>query len=262
MNSPRPSSKSRLSHTLGLAILGLASAAGSAAWDIADEPSSIGSPSPKRPRRAPTSPDETRPFRRDERSAARGSGGGLVADALSHEEVVKLHEVSVALGLGQHREALLAGMCRAFVSSIPEASSIGAQLSNDLHQCNAAGTLADGSEPLVQWLEKALSFTRHRPEAAVFRDTLLALNPRREGPATASLRRPPARASPSGYDGCRCPRSIYRSSRWGVLIIPITIAVMILFLFAEDRVIARGGYRRAALRRCRPTSRPRGASRP
>lgn len=86
-----------------------------------------------------------------------------------------IHRALVDSGLTSSRDALLAGIPRAFVSSLTTVPSAAAQALIDLGALQNAGTLRDGSRPLVTYLQAAVALAGPRREAQVFRDALRAL---------------------------------------------------------------------------------------
>ena len=86
-----------------------------------------------------------------------------------------IHRALVDSGLTSSRDALLAGIPRAFVSSLTTVPSAAAQALIDLGALQNAGMLRDGSRPLVTYLQAAVALAGPRREAQVFRDALRAL---------------------------------------------------------------------------------------
>lgn len=87
--------------------------------------------------------------------------------------VAALHEAAVQLGM--ERDALLSGIDRSVVSSIPIRQTLAAQLLTDLNELNSIGTLADGSSPLRNWLINASLLSRERQSAMIFVTSLRAV---------------------------------------------------------------------------------------
>lgn len=83
-----------------------------------------------------------------------------------------IHRALVDSGLTGSRGALLAGIPRAFASSLTIVPNENAQALVDLGALQGAGTLRDGSRPLVTYLRAAAALAGPRREAAVFRDAL------------------------------------------------------------------------------------------
>jgi Effector-associated domain 5 len=121
---------------------------------------------------------------------------------LSEEQVRQIVDAAVLAGLAQSRGALLAGVDRGLVMELPAARSGRAQLLVDLAELNRITTLADGTVPLVDWLNNAILLAGPRLGAEVFRAALEAVKseseveprlpslPRRE-PEEVSLERAP-----------------------------------------------------------------------
>ena len=86
-----------------------------------------------------------------------------------------IHRALVDSGLTGSRSALLAGIPRAFASSLTIVPNENAQALVDLGALQNAGTLRDGSRPLVTYLRAAVALAEPRREAQVFRDALRAL---------------------------------------------------------------------------------------
>lgn len=99
-----------------------------------------------------------------------------MAGPLDHQTLRKLYDAAIATGLVGSRSALLAGIHRSFVASLPVASSPSSQLQLDLNNLNVAGTLLDGSVPLRTWLSAAQMLAGPRTEAAVFASALQRLS--------------------------------------------------------------------------------------
>jgi hypothetical protein len=93
-------------------------------------------------------------------------------NALTHDEILKLHAATVSAGLVASRTALLAGIDGRVIAGLPDAGAPGQQILLDLNALNAAGTLLDGSRPLAAWLANAVALCGLRQEAAVFQAEL------------------------------------------------------------------------------------------
>lgn len=96
----------------------------------------------------------------------------------------RIHAAAMKLGLAPDRDALLVGLDSVLIGQLPRASTQTAQILTDLHALSAAGTLIDGSVPLVEWLKTAYHLTASRPEAAIFEEVLASLEaptPRQDG---------------------------------------------------------------------------------
>lgn len=91
---------------------------------------------------------------------------------LSHEMILKLQQVAIALGLAGQRNALLAGVAGGFVAGLRVAAAPAAQLMMDLGQMNTTERLVDGSVPLVTWLRNAHMLTSYAPASSVFQEAL------------------------------------------------------------------------------------------
>lgn len=94
-----------------------------------------------------------------------GARGG---NTLTFDDVIQLHETAVLLDLYRERDALLTGIDPRIIAAIPSGSSPSAQLLTDLHELNRIGAEADGDVVMRQWLENAISMTRHRVEKVTF----------------------------------------------------------------------------------------------
>ena len=91
---------------------------------------------------------------------------------LPKNKILILH--TAALSAGLDRASLLAGISYSFSQAIPTMPSPSAQLLVDLHYVNDAGSLTDGSVPLITWLETAAQLAGPRRERRVF-DAALAM---------------------------------------------------------------------------------------
>lgn len=126
-----------------------------------------------------------------------------------------LHRVGqAAIRAGLSRSALLAGINRHFVASLPYASSEASQLLGDLHELNRVGALGDGERPLAIWLHNAAVLAGPRREAAVFREALAAIGAPSPGsskalaaaaPQPAPSAGPPARPEASSQNALDSP---------------------------------------------------------
>lgn len=85
---------------------------------------------------------------------------------LPHDAIATL--LHAAIGAGLDRGALLAGINPQFTAQLPSAPSPGSQLYQDLQELNAVAQLADGCDPLKQWLRTAALLTAPRTESAIF----------------------------------------------------------------------------------------------
>ncbi len=86
-----------------------------------------------------------------------------------------IHRALVDSGLTGSRGALLAGIPRAFASSLTIVPNENAQALVDLGALQSAGTLRDGSRPLATYLQAAVALAGPHREAQVFREALRAL---------------------------------------------------------------------------------------
>lgn len=118
-----------------------------------------------------------------------------MAAILAHDILLQLQAAAVAGNLLQSRSALLVGIDRAIVDSLPISSTPGGQVLEDLDALNRVGTLVDGTTPLELWLKNAQALSRMTEESAVFAATLAALRLSSDEPASRSV--PVARASRS-----------------------------------------------------------------
>lgn len=98
-----------------------------------------------------------------------------MAGPLDEQTLRKVFDAAIATGLVSSRGALLAGIHRSFVASLPTAPTPAQQLMVDLNSLNDAGTLLDGSVPLRTWLSAAEMLAGPRTEAAVFTSALARL---------------------------------------------------------------------------------------
>src|SRR5438045_136275 len=88
---------------------------------------------------------------------------------LTHDDLLVLHGAVVEAGLADARAALLVGINRATVASLPISTSLSAQILMDLDELNRMGQLADGSVPIVAWLKNAAQILGPRAEGVVVR---------------------------------------------------------------------------------------------
>jgi Effector-associated domain 5 len=130
---------------------------------------------------------------------------------LGHDEILKLYDAAVAARLVDRRSALLEGIDPHFVATLPKSGSGAEELLQALQHMDDAGALADGSVPLVVWLDHAVRLCGGRKEAAVFQATLDRLKPREARPKAdepAGKATEGARARDRGAqreDGARAP---------------------------------------------------------
>lgn len=135
---------------------------------------------PARPAASAASPSKT--------ASAASAAGAASAAAASPRESSKpdlpladalLREVfsaALSAGLADSRSALLAGIDRSIVASLPVAPNAAAQIRTDLDELNRA-ELENGARPVRSWLHNAALLARSRVEAAVFQRALAALDP-------------------------------------------------------------------------------------
>jgi serine/threonine protein kinase len=102
---------------------------------------------------------------------AAGESGALVT-LFKHQRILELQSQTIQAGLARNRDALLAGLNKAFTASLPFAGDRSAQILEDLAAMNQTGRLPDGSLPLETWLENACALTSARTEGEVFRSAL------------------------------------------------------------------------------------------
>jgi hypothetical protein len=91
---------------------------------------------------------------------------------LNHDEILRLRAAIISARLGNSRTALLAGIDAALIASLPNASAPGDHILTDLDALNEAGTLREGSVPLVTWLSNAAALAGERTELDVFEEAL------------------------------------------------------------------------------------------
>jgi len=114
---------------------------------------------------------------------------------LRHDQILELHATVIAVGLAQHRNALLAGIDAAFMAGLSADGTLSTLILTDLAAMNAAGTLSDGSVPLLCWLQNAVALTGARPEAEIFGRALVQAQERTSrapSPAIKPLLQPTA----------------------------------------------------------------------
>src|SRR4029079_14236334 len=96
----------------------------------------------------------------------------MMAAGLSHDDLLALHGAVVSAGLADARTALLVGINRTVVASLPISTSLSAQILMDIDELNRMGQLADGSEPIVAWLKNAAQILGPRVEGVAIRRLL------------------------------------------------------------------------------------------
>jgi nucleoside phosphorylase len=90
---------------------------------------------------------------------------------LTQNELHELHKAAISTNLVAERSALMSHIAPAFVASLPEAKSPGAQLLSDLNSLNGI-VLKDGTLPLAIWLQEAILLCGERSESVVFQRML------------------------------------------------------------------------------------------
>jgi hypothetical protein len=100
-----------------------------------------------------------------------GERGAFVTH-FTHQRMRELHTRTIQAGLAKNRDALLAGLNKAFTASLRGAGDHSAQILEDLAAMNETGRLPDGTLPLEIWLETACALTTARTEGEVFRSAL------------------------------------------------------------------------------------------
>lgn len=91
---------------------------------------------------------------------------------LDHRQVLRVHKAILSARLGDRRAGLLSGMPAGFVATLPHEAAPADQVLVDVDALNAAGTLADGSVPLLRWLENAVALAGARTETRIFAQAL------------------------------------------------------------------------------------------
>lgn len=94
---------------------------------------------------------------------------------LPNEQIMEIHAAAIQCRLADSRVALLSGIDRSFVASMPHAGNPSSQLLSDLHTLNGVRALDDGSVPFRSWLSTALAQSRGRRESAVFQAALAGM---------------------------------------------------------------------------------------
>lgn len=128
---------------------------------------------------------------------------------LGHDHVLRLQKAVVGARLAANRDALLCGIPPAVIAGLPIAPDLSAQILRDLDALNAIGRLADGSTPLIVWLQNAVTLLDGRVEAREFRSVLQSAESTSQpipGAPKASQadpagNRPPDVAGQDGYPG-------------------------------------------------------------
>lgn len=92
-----------------------------------------------------------------------------------HALIIEVREAVISAGLAGSRNALLAGIPQAIVTSLPAAESPGAQVLTDVAALHEMGALPGGDRPFAIWLQNAATLTKLRRENAVFQRAYTAL---------------------------------------------------------------------------------------
>lgn len=85
---------------------------------------------------------------------------------LEHHTIKSLHSAATRLQLD--RRVLLGGISAQFVAALPLYPDPASQMLADLHELNVAPVLADGSTPLLTWLDNACILSECRSEFSLF----------------------------------------------------------------------------------------------
>jgi hypothetical protein len=118
---------------------------------------------------------------------------------LPHEKIQELHASTIAARLS--RDALLSGLDRRLVAQLPRFNNESQQILSDLHELNRIDRLADGSMPLVLWLQTAVALAGPRREGADFEKTLRVLQNAAGAGTTATRPQPPPRDDEDAFRG-------------------------------------------------------------
>lgn len=94
---------------------------------------------------------------------------------LVQEEISHIYKTAMNLGLADKISALRSGMRQDFISTIPKENSTSAQLLQDLNTLNMTPLLIDNSQPIITWLENAITLTSAYKEKKVFEKALQIL---------------------------------------------------------------------------------------
>ncbi len=114
------------------------------------------------------------------RDRASGQANKRSTPALSNDEILALHAAVIAASLASRRRTLLVGIDKSIVASLPEGQAPSDQIMTDIHELNAAGILADGTEPVVTWLKNAAHHCGQREQSDVFNGALRKIRRERE----------------------------------------------------------------------------------
>src|SRR5262245_58465587 len=141
---------------------------------------------------------------------------------LSQPEILRLHAAAISADLAGSRRPLLAGIDPTVVAEIPNAESAAAQILNDLDALNSTAAPADGTPPLLTWLENAVALVGPRQQAAIFEEAL------------KSCRHPrPAPSTPVPLE--RSSQASKRPSNSFVLSIVFLIVIVLVAIFLSNR---------------------------
>lgn len=126
---------------------------------------------------------------------------------------------AAVISAGLSRGALMAGIDRRYVATLPAMPTAASQTHSDVHEMVRAGQLTDGSNPWQQYLTTANHLAGPRREAAVFRAALAAIGssvPAWVNAAPFAWTDPEARrfvaALASAYDDPADPRRVCRET--------------------------------------------------
>lgn len=89
---------------------------------------------------------------------------------LPHEEILTLTDAATSASLP--RGALLSGLDPRLVGQMPSVPNSKGQILVDLSHLNEIGDLADGTRPLIVWLQNAVTLTMPRAQASIFEASL------------------------------------------------------------------------------------------
>jgi Effector-associated domain 5/TIR domain len=115
---------------------------------------------------------------------------------LDHATILRLSKAAINARL--ERDALLSQLSGTIVGALPRGRSDQDQMLMDLSSLNSAGTLRDGTVPLLVWLATAIALSDERSEQAEFEKALRA--------ATAASQATPPPGAPPGRAAEAVPR--------------------------------------------------------
>lgn len=124
------------------------------------------------PRRCSAAEPSVRPPTDVAFSWRRGRSMFRAVGILSHDQLLEVHDAVLSAGLSDGRDALLVGLDRAFVASLPQAPTPSERVLAELGKLNEAETLEDGTVPLSTYLRNAMRMARAQKEAAIFKRAL------------------------------------------------------------------------------------------